>query len=199
MQRLATMVDLCNRCCSFPFRCITQHMIIFLTCSDSSSVKWRRRFGAGAKDTADATAAIEAEHMYNEPIKYPFNECCLGVRVYYFNLPGQENAYKIHTTAHWSLMNCLCKETADDLDWKKSHSELRRLMSCHDQRSFLIHSEIFADLLQGQLLSEEIFWRQPGSTVLFSSSFRSPRLYKTKIWPSLCWSATTTTILSWFY
>lgn len=76
------------------------------------------------KDTADATAASEAQHMYNEPIKYPFNECCLGVQVYYFNLPGRENVCKIHTTAHWSLINHLFEVTAEDLDWKKSQSEL---------------------------------------------------------------------------
>lgn len=75
-----------------PFRCITEHMIIFLTCNDSSSpVRWTHQLGAGVKDTADATAASEAEHMYNEPIKYPYNEWSLGLQVYHFNLSGQDS------------------------------------------------------------------------------------------------------------
>lgn len=168
-------------------------MIIFLTCSDSSPpVKWRRRFGAGAKDTADATAASEAEHMYNEPIKYPFNECCLGVQVYYFNFPGGENVCETHTAAHWSLINRLNRGYSCG-PWREEKPvriQLRTMMFCQDQRSIVIQSESWFLLIccKDRCSQMSSFQGKLVQKVLFSSSSSSPHAAQLMV-PSLCCSA----------
>lgn len=81
------MVDLCNRCCSLPFRCITEHMIIFLTCNDSSSpVRWTRRLGPGAKDAVETMASQWGRtHVWWTYKIWRFNEWSLGVQAHHFN------------------------------------------------------------------------------------------------------------------